>query len=89
MQQEGIIQIRVESVSVDSATVKARPDGTGRGIKARGRQAIGRSRGGLTTKIHMAAASDRTAVGFSLSGRLAYDAPESIAMLKRIRRKKE
>lgn len=33
----------------------------------RGKQAIGKSRGGLTTKIHMVSASDKAALTFSLS----------------------
>ena len=37
----------------------------------------------------MVIASDRAAVGFSLSGGQAHDAPEGIALLKKIRREKE
>ena len=37
----------------------------------------------------MVTASDRAAVGFSLSGGQAHDAPEGIALLKKIQRKKE
>lgn len=55
----------------------------------KGPQSIGRSRGGLTTKIHMVTASDRVAVGFSLSGGQAHDAPEGMELLKKIRREKE
>ena len=58
-------------------------------LRASGRQSIGRSRGGLTSKIHMITASDRSAEGFSLSGGQAHDAPEGIALLKKVRRKKE
>ena len=42
----------------DSTTVKVHRYGTGP-LKRRGPQAIGRSRGGLTTKIHMVAADAR------------------------------
>ena len=38
-------------------------------------QAIGRSRGGLTTKIHTLAASERLAVNFSLFGGASNDSP--------------
>lgn len=37
----------------------------------------------------MVTASDRAVIGFSLSGGQAHDAPEGIALLKKIRRKKE
>lgn len=58
-------------------------------FKASGQQSIGRSRGGLTTKIHMVTASDRAVVGFSLSGGQAHDAPEGIALLSEISRAEE
>ena len=41
-----------------------------------GPQAIGKSRGGWSTKVHMVAADDRTAVTFSLSPGQCGDAPE-------------
>ncbi len=40
--------------------------------KKNGTQKIGRSRGGLTTKIHMVTASDRAAVSFSLSSMMGH-----------------
>ncbi|MDD5698947.1 MAG: transposase [Victivallaceae bacterium] len=52
-----------------------------RGFKKSGKQSIGRSRGGLTTKIHMVTASDRSAVSFSLSSGNAADAPEGRKLL--------
>lgn len=58
-------------------------------FKTSGPQSIGRSRGGFTTKIYMVTASDRAAIGFSLSGGQAHDAPEDIALLKKIRREEE
>ena len=63
--------------------------GWNRRFKKNGPQSIGRSRGGLTTKIHMVTASDRAAVGFSLSGGQAHDAPEGVELLKKIRREEE
>ena len=47
-----------------------------------GAQAIGKSRGGWTTKIHMVAAC--TAIGFSLSPGQAGDAPEGRNLLSRL-----
>ena len=49
-----------------------------------GPQAIGKSRGGWSTKIHLVAADDRSAIGFSLSGGQAGDAPEGRALLTRM-----
>ncbi len=45
-------------------------------FKKRGKQSIGRSRGGWNTKVHLVAASDRNAVTFELSPGEAGDAPE-------------
>ena len=46
LQNEGVIDINTEDVCLDSTTVKVHPMW---GFKKRGKQAIGRSRGGLTT----------------------------------------
>ena len=46
-----------------------------------GAQSIGKSRGGWTTKIHMIAANERTAVSFRLSPGQAGDAPEGRKLL--------
>ena len=66
LQQEQIIAIKFEAVSVDSTTVKV-PSRRHWGFKKTGPQAIGRSRGGCTTKIHLVAAHARCALNFSLS----------------------
>src|SRR6478609_5758358 len=55
-----------------------------RGVKKNGPQAIGKSRGGWNTKIHMVAADARTAITFSLSPGQAHDAPEGRALLSRL-----
>jgi transposase len=47
-----------------------------------GTQAIGKSRGGWNTKVHLIAANDRFALTFSLSGGNAHDAPEGRALLE-------
>lgn len=49
-----------------------------------GPQAIGKSRGGWNTKIHLLAADARTAITFSLSPGQAHDAPEGRELLKRL-----
>jgi transposase len=74
LQEEEIIRIRLEALSLDSTIVQVHPDGTGAG-KKNGPQSIGRSRGGWSTKIHMVAADDRRAVTFSLTPGQHHDAP--------------
>ena len=51
-------------------------------VKKNGPQAIGKSRGGWTTKIHMVAADARTAMTFCLSPGHAHDAPEGRRLLR-------
>ncbi|MDZ7778659.1 MAG: IS5 family transposase [Gemmatimonadota bacterium] len=81
LQEEQIIQIKIEALSMDSSIVKVHPDGTGAG-KKNGPQAIGKSRGGWTTKIHLVAADARRAVTFSLSPGQNHDAPEGRELLR-------
>ncbi len=54
-----------------------------RGAEKNGAQCIGKSRGGRNTKLHLAAADDRTAAAFALSPGSAHDAPEGRRRLKR------
>ena len=49
-----------------------------------GPQAIGKSRGGWNTKIHLVAADARTAITFSLSPGQAHDAAEGRELLTRL-----
>src|SRR5450432_3218637 len=55
--------------------------GRHRGSKKNGPQAIGKSRGGWTTKIHMVAADARTAITFALSPGQASDTVEGRKLL--------
>jgi hypothetical protein len=57
------------------------PDGTG-AFKKNGPQAIGRSRGGWTTKIHLVAANARCALTLALPTGQAGDAPHGRELLK-------
>ena len=57
-----------------------------RGREKHGPQAMGRSRGGWTTKIHLVAAEARTAITFALSPGQAHDAPEGRTLLQRVGR---
>jgi len=76
------VEIRVEAFALDSTTVKVHPDGAG-ALRRHGPQSLGRSRGGLTTKIHVLGANDREAVDFSLSAGNAHDDPQGRALLSR------
>src|ERR1700678_799103 len=55
--------------------------GWDRRFKKNGPQAIGKSRGGWNTKIHMVAADARTAIVFALSPGHDHDAPHGRALL--------
>jgi len=55
-----------------------------RGFKKTGAQAIGRSKGGLTCKIHMMAMDARRAVGFILSGGQCHDAPHGRLLMETV-----
>ncbi len=80
LQREQIVRIKIEAVKMDSTIVKVHPDGAG-ALKKKGPQAIGKSRGGWTTKIHMVAANARAAITFSLSPGQASDAVEGRTLL--------
>ncbi|MDE3148851.1 MAG: IS5 family transposase [Acidobacteriota bacterium] len=83
LQAEQIVRIKIEAFSLDSTSIKVHPDGTG-AFKKNGPQAIGKSRGGWNTKIHMVAADARTAVVFALSPGNAHDAPEGRTLLEEL-----
>ena len=70
----GLVASGTETAMLDSTSVKVYADGTG-GLK-NGPQSIGRSRGGLTTKLHLLALDERWAWSFSLSAGHRHDAPE-------------
>lgn len=56
--------------------------------KKNGAQAIGKSRGGWTTKIHMVAADARTAITFALSPGQVHDGPAGRQLLSKLGRPK-
>jgi transposase len=85
LQHAQIIRMKIEAVALDSTLVKVHTDGTG-ALKKNGPQAIGQSRGGWTTKIHLVAADARTAIMFALSPGQAHDAPEGRKLLQRFGR---
>ena len=55
-----------------------------RSVKKNGPQAIGKSRGGWNTKIHLVAADARTAIAFSLSPGNDHDAPQGRLLLEQL-----
>ncbi|MDC8447767.1 MAG: IS5 family transposase [Nitrospira sp.] len=79
LQQAQIIRVKLEAVALDSTIGKVHPDGTG--ALKNGPHALGRSRGGWTTKIHLVAADARTALTSALSPGQAHDAPEGRKLL--------
>jgi len=81
LQQDQLIDLDV--LGLDSTTVKVHPDGCG-ALRKLGPQAIGRSRGGLTTKIHIVAADARTAIIYALSPGQDHDAPHGRELLKKM-----
>ncbi len=56
--------------------------GCGRGAKKNGPQALGRSRGGWSTKLHLVAADARNVVTWSLTPGQAGDAPEGRRLIQ-------
>ena len=82
LQMQQIVRIKIEAFSLDSTSVKVHPDGTG-ALKKRP-QAIGKSRGGWNTKIHMVAADARTAIVFTLSPGHDHDAPHGRTLLQEL-----
>lgn len=86
LQQEQLIDLEV--LGLDSTTIKVHPDATG-APKTRGPQAIGRSRGGLTTKLHMVAADAQTAILYAISPGQDHDAPHGRKLLKKLGSRKK
>ncbi len=66
LQREQIVRIKIEAVKLGHHHRQG-PSRWHRRAKKNGPQAIGKSRGGWTTKIHMVAADARTAITFALS----------------------
>jgi transposase len=53
-------------------------------FKKNGTQSIGHSKGGLTTKIHMMSANERTAVDFILSAGQEHDSPQGRILMETV-----
>jgi len=79
-QLQGPAATTARAIFVDSTVVRAHQHAAG-GSGAETDRATGRSRGGFGTKIHLAAADERTALGVVLTGGQAGDAPRLDATL--------
>ncbi|NEG90659.1 IS5 family transposase [Bifidobacterium aerophilum] len=75
LQEERIVRMEVRVLALDSTSVKVHQHATGAPPK-RGDQAIGTSRGGRNTKIHMVACDELSAVEVHLSSGAGHDAPQ-------------
>lgn len=82
LQRPQIIRVKIEAMALDSTIINVHPDDTG-ALKKNRPQALGRSRGGWTTKIHLVAADARTALTFALSPGQAHDALDGRKLLHR------
>jgi transposase len=69
-------------VSLDTTSIKVSPDATG--ALKKGAQAMGVSRGGRTTKIHLVAANSNCAVAILLSSGNDHDDPRGRELLQQI-----
>jgi len=70
-----------EEVFIDSTLVRAHQHAAG-AAKKKGDQALGRSRGGLSTKIHALVEGLGSLARFHLTGGHAGDSPEALPLLK-------
>lgn len=86
LQENNSIYFKLDHVSLDSTIVKVHPDGTG-ALKKTIHNLSGKSHGGWSTKIHLVAADEKTAVVFSLSQGQVGDAAEGRSPLKRLENK--
>ena len=81
LQRLRLKHVPIQVLSLDSTIVKVHPDGTG-APKKNGPQAIGKSRGGWSTKLHLVAASARDVLVWSLTPGQAGDAPEGRQLIQ-------
>ena len=66
LQKQGMISLNKRILCLDSTCIKVHPDSHG-ALKKMGKQAIGKTKGGLNTKIHMICTDENNPVIFSLS----------------------
>lgn len=66
LQTQQLMRVHIEAVSLDSTIIKVHPDAAG-APKKNGPQAIDKSRGGWSTKLHLVAASACDVITWSLT----------------------
>lgn len=81
MQELNIIDVRTDMIYIESTSIKVHTDAAG-ARKSSGKQSIGRSKGGLTTEIHLYCASEQYAFVFHLSAGNNHDAPEGRKLIE-------
>ncbi len=79
---EGIIDVNLEVLSIDSTSIRVHP--AAGALKKMGHSRIGRSRGGLTIRLHAIAADDRTPVIFDLSPCQLHDGLQVRKLLEKL-----
>ena len=82
LQKNGTISFKSRIFCLDSTCVKVHRGA--RSIKKNGKQAIGKTKGGWNTKVHMICADDRNPVIFTLLPGQNGDAPEGRALLEKL-----
>lgn len=73
-----------ERLLLDSTSVKANPDAAGARGSCAAAEALGRSRGGLTTKVHALVTTQGRWVGFLLTPGQWADVPQAIPLLRSV-----
>ena len=82
LQQELLAELDLDTLSLDSTIIPVHAHGSAHCEK--GSQAIGRSLGGLTTKLHALVANDRVPLIIGLSPGQRHDAPWGRELLRRL-----
>ena len=82
LQRDQLDGLDCSTLSLDSTIIKLHPDASG--ARRRGRQSIGRSRCGWTTKLHALVADEPTPLSLALSPGQDGDAPWGCALLLRL-----
>lgn len=83
LKRKRILPEQLEVLLLDSASIKAHPDGTGT-EKKNGPQAIGRSLRGPATKVRSIAVDANAAAAFSLAPGQSHDAPAGRVLIGRL-----
>ena len=83
LQRKNIIEIRTEIVCIDSTSIKVTPRCC-RSLQVKRRTEYRTFKRGLTTKLHLASTTERSAFAFHISAGNRHDAPEGRKLLETI-----